>query len=116
MYAGPHNQQQWLNPKAFTNPPVATQPGQTDYSPLGGLSEQARGPGFANVDASVFKEFPIRDAVHLQFRAEAYNLLNHAQFQNPSTNLDFTNTTNFSRITALRNQPRILQFALKLFY
>lgn len=38
MYAGPHNQQQWLNPKAFSNPPVATQIGQSDYSPLGGLS------------------------------------------------------------------------------
>jgi hypothetical protein len=116
MYAGPHNQHQWLNPKAFTNPPVATQIGQTDYSPLGGLSEQARGPRFYNFDASVFKEFPIREAIHLQFRAEAYNLLNHDQFQNPSTNLDFTNATNFSPITALRNQPRILQFALKLFY
>ncbi|MEO8737352.1 MAG: TonB-dependent receptor [Edaphobacter sp.] len=114
--AGAHTQQQWLNPKAFSNPAVATQVGQSDYSVLGGLSEQARGPSFTNIDASVFKEFPIKDAVHLQFRAEAYNLFNHAQFGNPTSNLDFTNVTKFSQITALRNQARILQLALKLYY
>jgi hypothetical protein len=114
--AGAHTQKQWLNPNAFSNPPIATQLGQTDYSPLGGESEQVRGPGFTNVDASVFKEFPIRDAVHLQFRAEAYNLFNHPQFGNPTANLDFLNTTAFSEITSLRNPSRVLQFALKLFY
>jgi hypothetical protein len=114
--AGAHTQKQWLNPSAFSNPPVATQLGQTDYSPLGGVSEQARGPSFTNVDASVFKEFPIRDAIHLQFRAEAYNLLNHAQFGNPTTNLDFLNAPTFSEITTLRNPTRVMQFALKLFY
>jgi hypothetical protein len=55
LYAGPHNKTQWLNPAAFAEPPAATSIGQTDYSPLGGGPQQARGPGFNNLDASVFK-------------------------------------------------------------
>jgi outer membrane receptor protein involved in Fe transport len=115
MTANAHTINRWINPAAFTAPPTATAIGQTDYSPLGGTSEQARGPSFYNVDASLFKELPIKDAVHLQFRAEAYNLLNHAQFANPSSG-NATGNTNFTVISASRNQPRILQFALKLFY
>jgi hypothetical protein len=116
MYAGGRTQAQWLNPLAFSNPPVATQVGQTDTAPLGSASGQARGPSFTNVDASVFKEFPVKDTVHLQFRAEAYNLFNHPQFGNPSGNLDFLNPTAFSEISTLRNPSRVLQLALKLFY
>ncbi len=115
LYAGPHNATQWLNPKAFAQPPVATQIGQTDFSPLGGSPEQARGPAFSNVDFSLFKEFSILERFTLQFRAEAFNLLNSTSFGTP-TNLDFTNTANFSQITSSRNNARLGQFALKLSY
>jgi len=115
MTAGSHTVNQWLNPAAFTAPPTATTLGQTDYSPLGGVSEQGRGPSFTNVDASVFKEFPFKESVYLQFRAEAYNLFNHPQFANPSSG-NATGNTNFTVISASRNQPRVMQFALKLYY
>jgi hypothetical protein len=113
--ANSHTISQWVNPAAFAAPPTATTLGQSDYSPLGGASEQARGPSFYNIDASVFKEFPLREAMRLQFRAEAYNLFNHAQFANPSSG-NAVGNTNFTVISASRNQPRILQFALKLYY
>ena len=115
MSAGAHTVSRWINPAAFTSPPVATTFGQGDYSPLGGRSEQARGPQFTNVDASVFKEFPVRESVYLQFRAEAFNLFNHPQFANPSSG-NATGNTNFTVISASRNQPRVMQLALKLFY
>ena len=113
--ANAHTISQWINPAAFTAPPTATTLGQSDYSPLGGPSEQARGPSFYNIDASVFKEFPLKESFHLQFRAEAYNLFNHPQFANPSSG-NAAGNPNFTVISASRNQPRILQFALKLFY
>ena len=114
-YAGPHNAKQWLNPAAFTNPPVATAIGQSDFSPLGGKPTQVRGPGFADLDMSLFKQFPVREAIHFEFRAEAFNLGNWHAWANP-TNLDFLNPTGFSAITTSRNNPRILQLALKLYY
>lgn len=113
IYAGPHNTTQWLNPNAFTQPAAATQIGQSDYSVLGGEPQQARGPAWYNLDASVFKEFALGDTTHLQFRAESFNTFNHPQFGQPG-NLNYQNPTNFSTITSLRNTPRLLQFALKL--
>ncbi len=115
-YAGPHNVKQWLNYNAFANPPAATTIGQTDYSPLGGGPQQVRGPGFYNLDASVFKTFATGKGTMLQFRIETFNTLNHPQFSNPSSQNNFTNHTNFSVITADRNGYRIGQLALKLFF
>ena len=113
LYAGSHNQSQWLNPSAFSQPAAATAIGQADYSVLGGLPQQVRGPGWYNLDSSVFKNFALRGDANLQFRAEAFNTLNNPQFAQPS-NLNYENPVAFSEITALRNGPRLLQFALKL--
>ncbi|MBB5061766.1 carboxypeptidase-like regulatory domain-containing protein [Granulicella mallensis] len=113
LYAGPHNPTQWLNPSAFAQPAAATQIGQTDYSVLGGSPQQARGPSWYNLDASIFKEFQIYHETRLQFRAESFNTLNNPQFGQPG-NLNYLNPVNFASITTLRNSPRELQFALKL--
>lgn len=114
-YAGPHNQSQWLNPAAFAEPPAATEIGQTDYSVLGGKPEQVRGPSFANLDASLFKSFATSEATRLEFRLEAFNAFNTPQFANPGSN-NFNNKASFSKITALRNNPRIGQLALKFYF
>lgn len=114
-YAGPHNQNQWLNPAAFSQPPIATQIGQTDFSPLGGHPEQVRGPSLINLDASIFKQFTIKEQRKVEFRAEAFNAFNTAEFGNPGQ-LNFTNLAGYSRITSLRNNPRLVQLALKLFF
>jgi hypothetical protein len=114
-YAGGKTQTQWLNPSAFAQPPAATAIGQTDFSPLGGAPMQVRGPAFYNVDSSLFKNFEIVGGTSLQFRLETFNTLNHPQFSNPGQ-LNFTNLTNFSKITGDRNGYRIGQLALKLYF
>jgi hypothetical protein len=107
---------QWLNPAAFANPPAATVAGQSDDSPLGGRTNSVRGPGFRDLDMSLFKQFPIKEAFKVEFRAEAFNLGNWHSFANPNANLNFLNPTGFSAITSSRGNPRILQLALKLYY
>jgi hypothetical protein len=119
LYAGPHNYTQWLNPAAFAQPPAATAIGQTDYSPLGGSQEQARGPSYSNFDSAVTKDFVVTESVRIQFRAEAFNTTNTPPFSQPG-NLNFTSKP-FSTITSTKNSngnngARTLQFALKLFY
>ena len=113
IYAGPHNYHQWLNPAAFVQPAVATTLGQSDYSVLGGSAQQARGPGYQNLDSSVFKYFNFTDTVRLQFRAEAFNTTNTPQFAQPGS-LNFLTPNTFASITSTRNNPRLLQLALKL--
>jgi hypothetical protein len=114
LYSGGHTQKQWLNPAAFTTPPIATASSATAAS-LGGQGGQARGPSYVNLDASVFKNFRITENTRLQFRAEAFNLANHPQFDNP-TNLNYTSASNFSQITSERGLYRVLQLALKLYF
>jgi len=65
----------WVNPAAFCAPGSAGCPGTTD--PAGNLGRNALyGPGFADVDLSVFKNIPIRERLRLQLRAEMFNVFN----------------------------------------
>jgi len=60
---------------------------------------------------ALLKNTRIRESVNLQFRAEAFNLFNHTNFQTVGTTL--TTISTFGHVTAVRD-PRILQLALKL--
>ena len=97
---------------------AATAIGQSSLAPLGTLPGQARGPGFSNLDSSIFKNFHFTEQTYLQFRAEAFNTFNNPQFGQPSqSNYTTTSTTApFGEITSLRNGPRLFQLALKLFF
>lgn len=128
-YGPIHNVHQWANPAAFVNPaPVATI-GQSDYSPLGGIGSQLNGPGFHRIDFSFLKEFPIHEDFRAEFRGEIFNLFNTPQFGLPGFSgpgvaaapgsTDFTNTSNFGKITATRDgayDQREIQVALKLYW
>ncbi len=72
-----------------------------------------RGPGQANTDFSLIKQFPVPawDRGKLELRGEFFNLLNHPQFANP--NLSF-GSASFGQILASSVNPRVIQFALKL--
>jgi len=76
-----------------------------------------RGPSYINLDLSLFKKFTLTGHTNFEFRLEAFNALNHPQFGNPGQ-LNFTNLTNFSRITGLRGgtNPRVLQLAGKIYF
>jgi hypothetical protein len=65
----------FLNPAAFTFP----QPGQ-----FGNLGRYAlHGPGLSQLDFTIHKRFAIDEFRNVEFRAEFYNILNHANFANP---------------------------------
>ncbi len=129
LYAGKHNQDQWMNPAAFATPPVATAIGQTDYSPLGGGPAQFRGPGFHRMDFSLFKQFSLNERFRMEFRSEFFNLTNHPNFSNPGFSingvpaapgsLNYNSPTQFGAINSTRdgqNDQREIQFALKLYF
>ena len=108
----------FLNPAAFTNPPVATVNGQTDYSPLGGGPSQYRGPAYRRLDFSIFKNFHVSERFTAEFRAEAFNLTNTPNFSNPATT-SLATPASFGQITTLRdgaNGNRQIQLAGKLYF
>jgi hypothetical protein len=69
-------------------------------------------PGINNWDFSVFKRFLIAEHTRLEFRAEFYNIFNHAQFDIPGMTFG---TPTFGVITAARD-PRDIQLGLKLVF
>ncbi len=79
------------------------------------------GPGLFNVNFSVYKNTLIRrisETFNVQFRAEMFNVLNHANFA-PSGNLspfnaDGTATSSFGQLTSTQGDNRVIQLALKL--
>jgi hypothetical protein len=96
---------------------------------LGDKPGQTVTPGFHNFDFSTFKKFQFTERFSGEFRAEFFNILNHPNFNAPgfggngvvsiSGSTDFTNLTNFGAIGSTRNapnDPRQIQFAMKLYY
>jgi hypothetical protein len=67
------------------------------------------GPGLFNIDAGLYKNFRIWERHQLQFRAEFFNLTNHANFSNPNASLI---SPSFGRILSA-NTARQIQLAMK---
>jgi hypothetical protein len=73
------------------------------------------GPSFWNIDASIQKDTKITERTSIQLRAEAFNLLNHTNFANPTGSLT---SANFGRITTIRNftNSRLVQLGAKFIF
>jgi hypothetical protein len=72
-----------------------------------------RGPGFFETDLSVYRTFTITERLQFQFRAEALNATNHANFANPTSDI---NNGNFGFITGTTgpNQSRQWRFGARV--
>ncbi|MCU1224534.1 MAG: Cna domain protein [Edaphobacter sp.] len=68
------------------------------------------GPGINNTDLAVLRDFHIHEGHTVQFRAEAFNTWNHAQFNNPGSTVNTTST--FGLVSSAR-PARIYQIAAK---
>ena len=84
--------------------------------------DTVRTPGEFDLDFAVARKFPIRERLKLEIRGEAFNILNHTNFQAPDTSLTVTansagrgvfNSPNFGLITASR-AARFLQLAVRI--
>jgi hypothetical protein len=82
------------------------------------------GPGLFDMDFSVFKNNYIRkisETFNVQFRAEMFNVLNHANFApttnlNPFTGINGTPDPNFGKLTSTQVPDRQIQMALKVIW
>ncbi len=109
--AGPHTLTEWFNTACFVEPP-AGQLGNANRAPV-------TGPDFVNTDFSVIKQFKLPwENMGLNFRAEFFNLFNHAQFATPDSTTSLATpdiaSAGFGKISATVNGPRLVQFGLKL--
>jgi hypothetical protein len=131
LYPAHRTVNNWFNLAAFSTPfscttsyPCVPPPG---VSPWGNLGRNAvNGPSIWQVDPALNKRFPLTERIGLNFRAEAFNVFNVAQYGSPSTKWaqptsSSANPTNFGIITSSHNSnptgsgtPRELQFSFKM--
>ncbi|HTW32826.1 MAG TPA: hypothetical protein VMD76_14185, partial [Candidatus Sulfotelmatobacter sp.] len=125
-----HTHQNWFNPCAFESAPTTTFTavpiggGAPQQFTVGTLGTAARapvyGPRFVNTDFSVIKDLPLalREGMNLQFRAEFFNLFNHPQFYldgyADTGEQDVHTSSSFGVVNNTVNNPRLVQFALRL--
>ena len=104
VYNADHGKLQWINSNCFVAPPIG-QLGNASRVPV-------VGPDFVNTDFSVIKQFALpREGMGLNFRAEFFNLFNHAQFGMPVNDVS---AQGFGSVNSTVNNPRLIQLALKL--
>jgi hypothetical protein len=110
LYKGFRTREQWFNTDCYTLQPLGT------YGTAG--RDTIIGPNYWNLDNSLIKNIRVTEDVNLQFRAEAFNILNHPSFQNPNTTIFSGTARNASagRLTNTTSSPRQIQFALKLVF
>ena len=75
IYAAGKNINDWFNAAAFAKPAKDT------WGDLG--RNVARGPGYYEIDTALQKDIPLTEQLKLEFRAEAFNLLNHPIYGDP---------------------------------
>jgi hypothetical protein len=117
---------QYLNAAAFSAPVVnAAGAAVPTFGVYGNEKRDAYyGPGLGDVDFSLFKKTPITERVNTEFRIECFNIVNQANFANPSVaNISsstfglITNTRNGSSAPGLGyGEPRNVQLALKVLF
>ncbi len=95
----------WFDQTAFATPPIYT------YGNAG--RDILFGPGRTNLDASLFKDFRPLERLTVQFRTEAFNVLNHPQFGQPNATIG---SGSVGQITSTVGNPRQLQVALRLVF
>jgi hypothetical protein len=71
------------------------------------------GPKYFNIDAEISRLFPIHESLALDLRFEAFNVLNHPNFNSPVSTL--TSST-FGQITGQNGNPRLFQGAVKILF
>ena len=108
---------QWINPAAFVPNPTGT------FGNVG--RNELRGPGTVNVDVALSRIFKFTERFSVQVRAEAFNIINHTNFvggispagtvQSYTTMNTNLSSSSFGLVQSAFD-PRILQFALKLYF
>jgi hypothetical protein len=102
-------------PNAAFGLPLGTTPAGDHFGDIG--RNVFTGPKFVNADLSLVKNTKLTERMNLQFRTEAFDVLNHPNFGNPNLNAQ---SSTFGRITSTRfptgdfGSARQLQLSLKL--
>jgi hypothetical protein len=107
----------WFDTTAFCQvlptPPAGTSCPAAPNGTLGNMSRfKFYGPHYFNLDAAMFKRFPVSERIGLEFRAEAFSVTNTPIFDQPNANA--SDSAGFGHITGTIGGNRTLELGAKL--
>jgi Carboxypeptidase regulatory-like domain len=105
--SNPRNGHSYFNPALFSLQALGT--------PGNAKRRFFYGPGLDNYDLAFMKNVPFTESKSLQFRMEAFNMFNHAQFFGPSAVNGNINSSTFGQVVSAAS-PRLMQAAIKLVF
>lgn len=95
---------EWFNTNAYVAPA---------YGFYGNASNGSmRGPGYTSFNVALYKTVPLHERLAMQIRAEAFNALNHPNFNNVDTGLG---NGSYGQVDSA-GDPRIMEFSMKLMF
>lgn len=109
--AGARTIERWFDAAAFVSPGLYTF-GNSGRNIL-------RGPGTKQIDLSLFKAFAFGENRRVEFRSEAFNVLNTPQFNNPNASIGFAGVaqiTSAGNPSIYQRTSRQVQLALKIYF
>jgi len=89
-----------LNPNVYLNSGAASFNNFTAWSPQ--TRNQLHGPGFFDIDMNIYRNFSLKEKMHLGVGVQAFNVFNHPNFANPDNGLG---DATFGQISAMQNAP-----------
>lgn len=113
----PHLLNEWFNPASFAGScalaAYATNPVCQVPGTFGNAGRDVlHGPGQIQFDMALSRQFPIKEHFKMELRADFFNIMNHANWNNPATAV---NSATFAQITSF-GSPRLIQMAVKAYF
>ncbi len=107
---------QYLAPAAgvFETPAASlTNAAGVKYAPFGNMSRNStiNGPGYWNMDNSIFKKFRFTERFGGEIRADIFNIFNHPNWSNPNTNIV---SPTYGQVTSVASGARLVRFGARV--
>ena len=103
----------WFATKDSSGNPFFTQPDKGTFTTQKNIRNIIHNPGFTNWNVGLFKKFSITEKAGLQFRAEAFDVLNHPNWNGANYN---PTSSSFGKVTGKTNDVRNMQLSLRLYF
>jgi hypothetical protein len=96
----------YFDPTVYSQPAAGTQGNMTRHS-------GPEGPGFWEIDGSLFKRFALGGTRYGEFRVDSYNVTNSVRWANPNTSFSASTGTTFGQVTVPTGSQRTFRFGVR---
>ncbi|MBV8817532.1 MAG: carboxypeptidase regulatory-like domain-containing protein [Acidobacteriaceae bacterium] len=108
---GANDPRQYFTTTTSGGAPLFSAPAKGTINLQPGIRDLIHGPGFNNWNMGLFKTFAIKERLSMQFRAEAFDIWNHPNWNGPNFN---PTASTFGKVTSKTNDVRNMQLSLRL--